>query len=84
MDSAKMAGHWLGEAVAPDCAFKPLVESPPKGDDIRAFPRSHIHYLTFKVDFYPTLTCQKAGFLFICPIWAVFLFGKGIEQYGLV
>jgi hypothetical protein len=27
MDSAKMAVHWLGEAVTRICAFKPLVES---------------------------------------------------------
>ena len=38
MDSAKRAGHWLGEVVARVCPFKPLVES----SSLSALTQSHI------------------------------------------
>jgi hypothetical protein len=55
-----MAGHWLGEAVARNCAFKPLVES----SSLSALTQ----YLLIKSKYQLTQACQRAGFLFNRPI----------------
>ena len=45
---------------------------------VRASPRSHNHDLPLIAEFYPTQTCQKAGFLFKCPVPTVLLKGENI------